>query len=329
MKKIIICSFIAFACIGCRTVNNRLYPQVSFFTKEIDLSMPVENRIQVAPENVISWLNKMDSTDRYSPYTLTEDEQLLFSNYLQQLPEKYRQIIKEKVVAVYFIENYMGGGMTNEAFDKNGNMYMVWFYNPEILHRTIGDWISYRENSYFNGDSPGISITVECTNEYTALMHTLLHEASHVYDFYYHITPFTMLSLKNENSALRTDFTEMVWVEFNLPIDGYDFFYFVTLFSYGLGPAQSKLLAFGLYEFLLKTPFSTLYASQNWAEDFAESFTWYYLGKYLNCNYKISIINSVAENQEILVYEPMLNTLFTNRFGCFVEIMESGSDDVR
>ena len=320
MKKLVSCLFIVLLIIGCKSLDSHLdtqvVPQTSFFTQEINLAIPVENRMQNASVNVISWLNSIDSADNYNSYLLTEEEKSLFIDYLQLLPEKYKQTMGEKVIAIFFIENFKGGGMTFSAFDKDGNIYIILFFNPEILHRPISDWINYRDNSYFNEDTQDIKITAECSGNYFALLHTLIHEASHVYDCYYHITPFMEPCLKNKNSAANTDFTKMVWRDYNSPITEYDFPYRNELYSYGLGPAQSNYLAFDIYKSLANTPFPTLYGSKNWAEDFAESFTWFYLGEKLNCHYRVSI-------NETFVYEPFLNKLFTDRFSRFKEIMEN------
>ena len=314
MKKLMTLFVIAFLCAGCRTVDNRPYRQVSFFTGAIDVSGPVESRIQGAPANVISWLNAMDSTDNYKPYTLTAEEEILFIRYLSLLPENYRQIVEEKVIVIYFIDNFTGGGMTCETFDTNGNMYMVWFYNTEILRRTLGEWINYRENSFFDDNENGIGIVAGCTGDYAALIHTLLHEASHVFDYYYHVTPFVEPGLHHRNTVLKTGFTETIWETYNLPVEKYDFPRRGELSAYGLGPAQRKSLAPDIYRSLSKTPFASVYGSRNWAEDFAEAFTWYYLGKYLNCSYRVSIING---EDDTFVYEPLLNSLLTDRFGYF------------
>ena len=323
MKKIIVCFFAAFIFICCSTVSVQQYHTVAFYTSKINLDVPVENRIQLASDKVISMLNTMDSTSEYQPYSPTADEITLFSEYLELLPEKYKQIIKEKVVAVFFIENFMGGGMTQWVYDKKETMYMVWFFNPEILHRTMAEWINYRENSYFSSDnSSGIAIAVECSSDYFALLHTLVHETSHVYDYNYHITPFTEPFLQDEHSALKTNFTDKIWNDYDRPAEEYDFLYRDSLSAYGLGPAQKKSLSIDIYRSLSKTPFASLYGSQNWAEDFAESFTWFYLEKYLHCTYRIRISKN---NEDVFIYEPLLNPLFTSRFDNFKAIMEPDS----
>ena len=277
MKKALIGLLIVLAGVGCKSVNNQLYPQVSFFDDAQNLSVSVVDRIKDAPPHVISWLNDMDSTDTYASYSLTDEEHRLFSGYYALLPEIYQRTMEEKVIAIYFIENFLGGGMTCGAFDHDGYLYMILFFNPEILRCSITDWINFRENSCFNDDAHTITVNAECTGEYCALLHTLFHEASHVYDYHYHITPFTELYFKHDDSPLKTGFTDMIWADYDLPVMEYNFPHRNELHSYGLGPAQSKKRAFDIYESLSKTPFPTVYGSQNWAEDFAESFTWFYL----------------------------------------------------
>jgi len=227
MKKLIFCFSLIFFIFACSSKNNDPY---RFFVNNINLSSTIESRIKPVPENVISWLNDMDVTDNYS-YTLTRDEELLFISYIQLLPETFQPIIAEKVIAIYFIHNFTGGGMTMPTFDKKGNMYMVWFYNTEILRRTVSNWINFRENSFFDDDC-NTSIRVDCTDDYAALIHTLVHEASHVYDYYNHITPFTEPEFQNESSSLSTDFSSMVWETYSQPKQKYDFILRNKLYGY-------------------------------------------------------------------------------------------------
>ena len=90
VKKTIACLIIVLLVIGCKSANNQSVSQVSFFTEKNNIYVPLKDRIQNASENVISWLNDMDSTDNYNSYLLTEKENILFSDYLQLLPEKYK-----------------------------------------------------------------------------------------------------------------------------------------------------------------------------------------------------------------------------------------------
>jgi hypothetical protein len=316
MKKLLLYFLIAFFFIGCGANSSKTFKGVSFFTKDIDLSLPLENRIQAASADVISMLNDSDKTDSYSSYTPAPEEKSLFAAYLQLLPEKYRIVMSEKVIAIFFIDKFKGGGMYIHETDKQGNNFIVLFFNPEILRRSVSDWIGFRENSSFNEDSE-IAITVECSGDYYALIHTLFHEASHVYDFYNQITPFPVPELQNKKSPAKTVFTDAVWVNYQQPLEKYDFPLRTELYAYGLGPEQDKSRAIYIYRNLSTTPFASLYGSQNWVEDFAESFTWYYLEKYLDVSYRVTI-----EDKNSFIFEPMKNPLIRERFGIFEQICD-------
>ena len=57
-----------------------------------------------------------------------------------------------------------------------------------------------------------------------------------------------------------------------------------------------------IYEELAETPFLSLYGSQNWAEDFAEMFTWRYFTKTLGQPYEINVFNGT---EQIVHMKPM------------------------
>ena len=138
------------------------------------VNLPVEERLLVTPQLILNILNEFDNVDYYSSYQLNDNEKQLFLNYYNLLPIKYREIIKEKVIGIYFVNNFLGGGMTEAIFDKNGNMLMALFFNPEILYRNISDWINFRDNTVFINDGNINSLVIECNSNYYALIHTLI-----------------------------------------------------------------------------------------------------------------------------------------------------------
>jgi len=88
----------------------------------------VVNRVRPAPKEILQYLNKMDSTDKYSAYVPTSGELRLFSEYYALLPRKYQEIIGRNVVGIYFISNFAGGGMADFLFDENGKMYTALYF---------------------------------------------------------------------------------------------------------------------------------------------------------------------------------------------------------
>jgi hypothetical protein len=280
----------------------------------------IENRILIVPPVILDYLNKMDSTDKYKPYEPTNDEKQLFLDYFNLLPRKYKQVIEKKLVAVYFIQNFIGGGMSDFLFDQNGNLYTALYLNPDVLHTKLNDWITYRDNSTFTEDGSTVKIEVDCGNGYFGLLHTLMHEGSHIFDYHYHITPYVEPVLMTiSNTKMQTPFIDGIWKDYGHPFPMYDFENRTNVSGYGLGKKLPREFAVALYTNLNKTPFSSLYGSSAWVEDFAETFTWYFLNKYLKIKYVVTIYK---ENREILHFSPTDNKMVMNRYDQFQSILE-------
>ena len=179
------------------------------------------------------------------------------------------------------------------VFNKKVNTFAVLFFNPVVLHADIGEWINYRDNSAFTDDESGVSIIIECGSGHKALLHTLIHEASHVYDYFH--------SIKQADN------------EEKYPAHG------LEISFYGLGETTGKENALTMYSILKNSPFSSLYGSASWQEDFAEAFTWYYLQKQFGINY----ITRLYENDVLLLeYDPGENELARERYYIFEEILK-------
>ena len=271
------------------------------------------------PSIIIDNLNQLDNVNHYSSYELNDQEIQIFIEYFELLPLNYINIITEKVYGIYFVNNFLGGGMTLPIFDNDGNMFMVLFFNPEIMRQNISEWITFRDNSAFTINDSKISINIEINNQFLALIHTLIHEATHVYDYYNYITPYTELFLRNDNTIFPTEFIKDIWINYDETIEEYNFVYRKNIYSYDLGEKINKKYAIDIYQAFIKTPFCSIYGSKNWAEDFAEGFTWWYLHKYFNINYITNIFD--GENL-LIIYDPNENELVKARYEIFETILE-------
>ena len=317
ISYIVVLVFSLFSCRNQQQDNVPPFQRMENYNGNISFS--IEERILATPEMIINSLNEMDNVITYASYELNDDEKQLFMNYYDFLPLKYKNIIIEKVIGIYFINNFLGGGMTLSVFDNSGNMYMVLFFNPEILHTSISEWINFRDNSVFIDNDNKISLITECANNYYALIHTLVHETSHVYDFYNNVTPFTEEYLKNDQTKIPTDFIKDVWNDIDEPIEEYNYENRKNISFYGLGEKIDKKNAAMIFTSLKNTPFNSLYGSKTWAEDFAESFTWYYLNEYYDTNY-ITII--MKDEKPLIIYDPKDNELVKRRYEIFEEIVK-------
>jgi hypothetical protein len=314
MKKIYVV-ILAFSLFSCRSNRgNDIRPiQQRLENYNGSIAFPVEERILTTPVTILNLLNQLDNVD-YSSYELNTDEKQLFMDYFDMLPLVYKYIIIEKVIGIYFINDFARSGMTEPVYDDYGNMYTVIFLNPEILYQNLPEWINYKDNSIFEDNDSKISVIIECDNTYQAIFCVLLHETCHVYDFINHVT-----SPLSGETTLHTDFTNGIWNDYNEPIERFDFANRQNMVFYDTGNKINKEYALDMYTALSHTPFSSLYGSTTWIEDFAESFTWYYLNKYHDIKY----VTHIMENEiTLLSYDPNENELVKRRYGIFEEILE-------
>jgi hypothetical protein len=289
--------------------------RIESYNGNIDLFL--SDKIIDVPENILDYLMEMDSVDNYFPYKITEHEKLLFINYCNILPSSYIDLLNNKVIAIYFIKNFKGGGMTNYLFDESNNMYITLYFNPEIFEKTISEFISYRDNSFFHSND--IVVSIEISSEYKALLYILLHELSHVYDYYNHITPFTELELRNiiSHSERTTEFVNGIWKNYHSPVERYNKGNYQNISFYDLGKRINDKNIIQMYDKLMETPFISIYSTQNWAEDFAEYYTYYYLKSYMNMEYKTKIYrNGILEKN----YNLKENKLINKRLGIMEKI---------
>ncbi|MBN1627354.1 MAG: hypothetical protein JW944_12600 [Deltaproteobacteria bacterium] len=283
---------------------------------EFDPASPLIDRVNEAPDFVLSYLEDvMDATQVYTPYTPSDTEMEDIRDYLGLLPESYMETLQERLIAVYFINNWTGSGAADYVFNSDNEVYTYIIVNPEIMRHDVSEWITYRETSCFITDDEedrGITITVDCGNEYTGLMVLLIHESSHVMDFAHHYTPYVLEGIGQ--SVSETDFVKGIWTDYDIPVEDADFSMrdYITFYGKYNGPMIYASQASALYEDLENTPFSSLYASQNWAEDFAEYCTWRYFTNRLGQPYIITVSrDGVTE----MIYEPMQSYQVRERTG--------------
>jgi hypothetical protein len=300
---------------GHNNVLNNPYKKIENYNGNV--SLYIKDRIIGPNQFVINRINQMDVTDMYSGYELTDIEKNTFMEYYDLLPETYKNIMKEKIYAIYFINNFKGAGMVDCVFDGNNNAYMILFFNRELLNKTISEWIEYRDNSSFTNNE-NINIEASFNTDYLALLFGLLHETSHIYDFYHNITPYIDPFLMNIYKIdYSKHFIQNIWDDFKKPKNIYDFLSIYKISFYDLGNKIDKELSMELYENLINTPFSSLYGSASWAEDFAETYTYYYLNKYFGIRYELKIYKDSELN---VIYCPNDNPLVVERYRFFEKI---------
>ena len=319
MKKMymVLLTLLLFSCNNQREDQTNPFQRMDNYNGNFELS--IKDRLLDTPSIIIDILSQLDNVNNYSSYELNDQEKQIFMDYFELLPLRFKNIITEKVFGIYFVNNFLGGGYTLPIFDNDGNMYMALFFNPEIMNQKICVWINFRDNSAFTINDSKISVNIEINSQFLALIHTLVHEASHVYDYYNYVTPYTEPFLRSNKTIFPTEFVKGIWINYNETMDEYNFIQRENIYSYDLGERINKKYVIEIYQALKQPPFSSIYGSKNWAEDFAESFTWWYLFNYFNINY----ITKIFDDENLMfTFNPNENELVKARYKIYESLLE-------
>ena len=271
-------------------------PSKNLRSYKFNSAAPLIGRVKPAPEFLLNALRRMDHVDGYSSYIPTPKELALIDRYLMLLPKSHQELLKSRLISIYFVNNFMGSGLTDYVLDEKGDLFAIMVFNPDALKTDISAWMTIRENSCFIKDDPSVRIKVNCGTQYQGFLYALLHESAHLVDYVDHRTPYVEQDMKYvAKSAIpsSTALTHGVWMDYSTPAPQFDFERRKDIVFYGLqgGPRIKISEAHRMYQRLEETPFSSLYGSQNWAEDFAELFTWHYFTKTLSQPYEIDFFH--------------------------------------
>ena len=243
------------------------------------------DRVKPIPDQLLSLLMRSDGIDTYSAYMPTIDEISMIERYISQLPPLIKKVLDDYLVGIYFVNDFLGSGMADFMLGENDKVFIYAVFNPETLKTKISEWVTYRESTCINFDDDStIQIYINCGDKYTGFMYALLHESTHLLDYIMQITPYVhvymkMLGLVSEHDS--TDFTSTVWRTYNKPRTCFNYGFRKDVTFYGIvqKPKIEYSRALSIYRVLSHSPFVSLYASMNWAEDLAEFVTWYHFTK--------------------------------------------------
>jgi hypothetical protein len=276
------------------------YKQASAYGADIaaTLAKSVPQRIGDAPIVLLEYLRQSDGNPGYASYSPSSAERALFAEYFALLPQRFREAMSLRLLGVYFITGFAGGGMSDYVFSSDGSMELILVLNPKTLSMSLADWIDYRDNSAYADDGKSLELVSSCPGgeKYRGLIHTLSHEAAHIFDYVNGITPYVEPHLaRGPEAAADKDFTTSVWKSYAQPLPAYSIPEREKLAPYGLGAALPLSTALAQYAALAKTPFYSLYGSASWSEDFAEAAAWTHLREKLGIRYEVALRKSGRE----------------------------------
>ena len=264
------------------------------------------SRVTPIPRFLLDDIRKLDGRDDYRAYAPTAAEMEMVARYLDLIPPRHGKVLRERLIGIYFISPFMGGGLADWVLDDSGKVYAVLVINPEVFRRSLSEWLTYRENSCFRDDGLKVKMSVDAGSRFNGLMYLLLHEAAHIVDYVENHTPFVEPVLKEMTGRGADDrsFTRGIWADYGKPLPGSTYAMRGDVTFYGLsgGPKIPAGKAPDLYRGFAKSPFPSLYGSQSWAEDFAEMFMAYHLVKKLGQPFTVRV---VKDGKELYRYSPM------------------------
>ena len=308
MKYLILIMFFIFMTGGCGVYDDTLHPALKIESYEYPLEGSLEERIEESSEILLDYLTNYDqvSDDFYKPYYPSEEEFIIIGESFKELPKAITDEAEKVVVGIYFVENFIGGGMVEWFFDKDNNYYTWIVFNPDILNHNVSSWLSLRDSSCFT-EKTGYKIVYDA-GETNAFTYMLFHEIMHVIDISKNITPhqqhFTTGGI-NEAVDLN-DFTRDIWSDFREVDNSIYFPMKDKLTFYGLGETATICISESplVYDLVEKSPFVSLYSLLNFMEDFAEIGAIYLHSELHGRPYGISVIK---EGEEIYSFKNPLD----------------------
>ena len=303
--------------LGCSSTPEAVFqipedPVFHLSSYAFDPSEPLVERVGPIPPFVLEYLEEMDGRS-YASYTPTAAEMAMIEEYLSMLPRLQRRVLQERLVGIYFLDPFLGGGFTEYVVDSDGEIHAFMAFNALTLRLDLSDWITYRENTAF-GVGDGETIRADCGSQYTGFLHVLLHEATHVVDYVEGITPYLRNSVPSisggrRNHDAESSFTSGIWKDFAQVEAEHDFELRRKIAYYGLngGPLLSMREAATAYGQLTSSPFVSLYAGISAVEDLAELVAWYHLSHELGQPHRI-ICSFPLRPDRVFEFEPRTAT---------------------
>jgi hypothetical protein len=253
------------------------------------LAKPIEQRIGVAPPELVEFLN-LDNIGNDIPNqphaaTLSADFMRDVQDAFAGIPPRVRRLFSTRLVGIYFIEDIGGTGFTDQIDAADGKPVAGFVVlDPSVLEKqTANAWETWKENTPFKPQA-GFKLVGEIEskrqdNRINAIQYIMLHELGHVLSIGGNIHPSWTIDAKDVVSTADYPFFELSWSiskEKNRYLTLFDAAFPQrkdVVFYFGAKLSADQMLA--TYDNLERTNFSTLYSVNHPGDDFAEAFASY------------------------------------------------------
>jgi len=241
----------------------------------------LEDRVSSAPESVLKRFSN-ELNVNVSAHTVTPDERIILVNAFAQLTPFQREVLQNRVHAIYFMDGLPGNALTFPDGEPTAEpMYSI-AVRAGALHETVSELVTRKERTLFDSAGSELSLTVD-GGTLNALVYVFLHESTHIVDFVAGATPDP--AHPSGNHPLVSG----IWRDVITPVDQYRLPILMGISYRRSGRVIPITHAADLYDALGRTPFISVYASCDSHDDLAELVAWTELTGRLHQPYRILI----------------------------------------
>ena len=110
-----------------------------------NLARPLDQRVIEMSDDMLRDLIDDDrsigitGTGKYSTRPAASAELELMQRYLALLPVAYREAFREKLLAIFLVDDFAGAGMTSWVLDEAGEIYYYMILNTALLERSLDE----------------------------------------------------------------------------------------------------------------------------------------------------------------------------------------------
>ena len=275
----------------------------------LDPASSLESRITAAPAAVLKMFADA-GLPTPTAHALTATERRRLSAAIAALPPLHRRVLAERLRSMSFLDGMPNTALTSTVNpDEPYRLFDITF-RAGVLAEDVSRFLTEKERTCFDTAGSALSVSIEAGTT-DAIAYVLLHEATHIVDSSFRLTPANRPGNQPAGGPPATPFTKGIWSD-RTTIDPR---YREPLLERVKFRAGGEILPIGraesVYEALRRTPFASVYGSSNWHDDLAEYVTWYHLTQKLEQPYRIVIREA---GKETFAYEPMKAQIVRNRF---------------
>ena len=242
---------------------------------------PLEDRVSSAPESVLKRFSNELGVN-VSAHTVTPDERIILVNALAQLTPFQREVLRNRLHAIYFMDELPGNALTFPDGGPTTEPKYSIAVRAGALHETVSELVTRKERTLFDSAGSELSVTVD-GGTLNAMVYVLLHEATHIVDFAVGAPPDPAHPTGNH------PLVSGIWRDGITPVDQYRLPILMGISYRRNGRVIPITHAADLYDALGRTPFISVYASCDSHDDLAELVAWTELTVRLHQPYRILI----------------------------------------